>query len=71
MNPPSKGKREEAPTHVFTSLAASVMGSFRTFVRYWIRLLAKPWYANLSANSTPTQKNKKTKQSSLKSRSNL
>jgi len=56
MKPPSRGKREEAPTHVFTSFAACVMGSFRTFVRYWIRLLANPWYANLSANSTTAQK---------------
>ena len=56
MKPPSKGKREDAPTHVFTSLAACVIGSFKTFVRYWMRLPANPWYANLSANSTTAHK---------------
>lgn len=50
--PPRRGKSDETPTHVLTFLAAVVMGSFRTLVRYVIRFPAKPWYANLSANST-------------------
>lgn len=55
---PSIGKTAETPDQLLTILAAVAVGSWKTVVKYMMRLLDKPMKANCSATSTTVRNEK-------------